>query len=79
MLKQFIKLALMIFFGIGFSVTVMGQSNNDQKKPPPKNEKKDPPKIKVPPKNDRPKNDKGKPKPPEGEYVIEAFVRKEDL
>ena len=80
MIKIIMRILVAGVFVLGLSFGVMAQSgggNNDDKRPP-KNEKKDPPKIPIPPKNDRPKNDKKKPKPPEMEYGAVSFYIRED-
>lgn len=70
-------LAVAIVFGLSSGVMAQSGDNNDNKRPP-KNEKKDPPKIPVRPKNDRPKEDKNKPKKPPMESAgIVLFVRED--
>lgn len=75
-ISRFLVSGLFIF---GLSIGVMAQSGNgNDNKRPPKNEKKDPPKIPIRPKNDKPKDEKKRPKPPEMEYGSVAFFIRED-
>lgn len=79
MKKALLKALITAAFSILLSISVMGQSNDDKQKPPPK-EKKNPPTIPVRPKNDRPKDDKkdDKPKKPPGEFAFMMFASKEE-
>lgn len=77
MMKVVIRTLITVTFSIVLSMTVLAQSDQDQKKPP--KDKKNPPTIPVRPKDDRPKEDKkDKPKKPPGEIGFVFYGVRED-